>query len=50
MTSRLPAVLHRLKSLRLRRGVVAVISDFFDPAGIDILLESLRGDGKRPGR
>jgi uncharacterized protein (DUF58 family) len=39
----LPAVLHRFKALRLRRGVVVVISDFFDPAGIDALLESLSG-------
>ena len=27
----LPAALHRLKAMRLRRGVVAIISDFFDP-------------------
>jgi len=39
----LPAAVHKLKALRLRRGVVAIISDFFDPAGIETLLESLNG-------
>jgi uncharacterized protein (DUF58 family) len=39
----LPAVLRRLRSLRLRRGVVAVISDFFDPGGIAALSEHLHG-------
>ena len=39
----LPAVLHRLNSMRLRRGVVAIVSDFFDPAGIETLVKSLHG-------
>ena len=39
----LRAVLHRLNSLRLRRGVVAIVSDFFDPAGITAQVESLHG-------
>ncbi len=39
----LRAAMHRLNALRLRKGVVAVISDFFDPAGIDALVESLHG-------
>lgn len=37
----LPAVLRRLNAMRLRRGVVAIISDFFDPAGIETLLQHL---------
>jgi len=36
----LPAVLHRFSAMQLRKGVVAIISDFFDPAGIDALVES----------
>lgn len=39
----LPAVLSRLKSMRLRRGVVAIVSDFFDPGGIEALSEHLHG-------
>lgn len=39
----LPAVLRRLKSMRLRRGVVAIVSDFFDPGGIWALSEYLHG-------
>jgi uncharacterized protein (DUF58 family) len=39
----LPAVLRRLKSMRLRRGVVAIVSDFFDPGGIWALSEHLHG-------
>lgn len=39
----LRAVLHRLNAMRLRRGVVAIVSDFFDPAGIDAMVESLHG-------
>jgi uncharacterized protein (DUF58 family) len=39
----LPAVLRRLKSMRLRRGVVAIVSDFFDPGGIEALSEHLHG-------
>jgi uncharacterized protein (DUF58 family) len=35
--------LRRLGSLRLRTGVVAIVSDFFDPAGIDAVTEALRG-------
>ena len=37
------AVLHRLSALRLRKGMVAIVSDFFDPAGIDALVESMHG-------
>lgn len=32
----------QLSMQRLRQGLVVVISDFFDPAGIDTVLESLR--------
>ncbi len=39
----LRAVLHRLRALRLRRGMVAIVSDFFDPAGMDALVESMHG-------
>ena len=39
----LPAVLHRLRSLRLRRGVLAVVSDFFDPAGIQAVVDGMHG-------
>jgi hypothetical protein len=39
----LRAVLHRLNAMRLRKGIVAIVSDFFDPAGIDALVESLHG-------
>lgn len=42
-STNLPAVLHRLNTLRMRKGVVAIISDFFDPAGIDALVKSLHG-------
>jgi uncharacterized protein (DUF58 family) len=38
----LVASLRRLGALRLRRGVVAIVSDFFDPAGIDALTTALR--------
>lgn len=34
--------MRRFSSLKLRRGLVAVISDFFDPAGIDAVTASLR--------
>lgn len=37
----LGVVLQRLNAMRLRRGVLAIVSDFFDPAGIDALVESL---------
>lgn len=36
----LRAALHRLTALRLRRGMVAIVSDFFDPAGIEALVET----------
>jgi len=39
----LRAVLHRLGALRLRKGMVAIVSDFFDPAGIDALVKSMHG-------
>ena len=39
----LRAALHRLNALRLRRGMVAIVSDFFDPAGIDAVVEFLHG-------
>jgi uncharacterized protein (DUF58 family) len=39
----LRSVLHRLGAMRLRKGVVAIVSDFFDPAGIDSLVESMHG-------
>ncbi len=38
----LVASLARLGSLRLRTGVVAIVSDFFDPAGIDAVTGALR--------
>ena len=38
----LVASLRRLDALRLRRGVVAIVSDFFDPAGIEALTTALR--------
>ncbi len=34
--------LRRLDALRLRRGVVTIVSDFFDPAGIAALTTALR--------
>lgn len=37
----LRAALHRLGALRLRKGMVAIVSDFFDPAGMDAVIESL---------
>lgn len=39
----LRAVLHRLNALRLRRGLVAIVSDFFDPAGIAAQVRGLHG-------
>ncbi len=39
----LRAVLHRLNALRLRKGLVTIISDFFDPAGVEALVKSMRG-------
>lgn len=42
-TTDLPAVLQRFKSLRLRRGVVVIVSDFFDPGGIEAMSEQLAG-------
>jgi len=39
----LRAALHRLSALRLRKGVLAIVSDFFDPAGIEAMVESLHG-------
>jgi uncharacterized protein (DUF58 family) len=37
----LAAAIERLASIRLRRGVVVVISDFFDDAGLDAILPAL---------
>jgi uncharacterized protein (DUF58 family) len=34
--------MRKLASLRLRPGVVAVVSDFFDPGGIEAVVEGLR--------
>ncbi len=34
--------LRRLGALRLRRGVVTIVSDFFDPGGIDAVTAALR--------
>lgn len=39
----LRAALHRLMALRKRKGVVAIVSDFFDPVGIDATIDSLNG-------
>jgi len=40
--TRLVASLHRLASMNLRRGLLVVISDFFDPGGVEALREALR--------
>ena len=42
-TTDLASVLHRFKSMRLRRGVVAIVSDFFDPGGVEALAGQLKG-------
>jgi uncharacterized protein (DUF58 family) len=34
--------MRRLSTLKLRRGLVIVISDFFDPAGVEHVIEGLR--------
>ncbi len=39
----LPAAVRRLARTPLRSGLVAVVSDFFDPAGIASVVEALRG-------
>lgn len=38
----LSAALRRLADMNLRRGLLVVISDFFDPAGLESLREALR--------
>ncbi len=38
----LVASLRRLAGMKLRSGLVAVVSDFFDPAGIDEVVKALR--------
>ena len=58
----LPRALERLASMRLRSGIVAVVSDFFDPAGIEavtralgrlrhrlLLIQLTRGSDAEPG-
>ncbi len=40
--TRLGSTLERLASLNLRRGLLVIISDFFDPGGIEALREALR--------
>ncbi|GMV97624.1 MAG: DUF58 domain-containing protein [Phycisphaerae bacterium] len=35
--------LHRFGTLRLRNGLAVVISDFFDPRGIEAVIDALRG-------
>jgi len=37
----LATCLRRLAGMRLRQGLVVVVSDFFDPAGIDAVVEAL---------
>lgn len=37
----LPTVLRQLANLRLRRGVLAIVSDFFEPAGLEAVLAEL---------
>lgn len=34
--------LRRLAGIRLRRGLLVVISDFFDPAGVEMVIDALR--------
>jgi uncharacterized protein (DUF58 family) len=34
--------LHRLAHLRLRRGLLVIVSDFFDPAGLESLQDALK--------
>ena len=38
----LSASIGRLAGLNLRRGLLVVISDFFDPAGLDLVRDALR--------
>ena len=38
----LSAALRRLADMNLRRGLLVVISDFFDPAGLDAIRDALR--------
>lgn len=40
--TRLVASLHRLASMNLRRGLLVVLSDFFDPGGVEALAQALR--------
>jgi uncharacterized protein (DUF58 family) len=40
--TRLVTSLHRLASMNLRRGLLVLVSDFFDPGGIEALREALR--------
>lgn len=42
MGTDLARALTTFDGLRLREGLVCVLSDFFDPAGIDAVIESLR--------
>jgi uncharacterized protein (DUF58 family) len=39
----LAAALRRLTDMNLRRGLLVVISDFFDPEGLDAVRDALRG-------
>lgn len=40
--TRLVASLHRLAALNLRRGLLVIVSDFFDPEGVEALRTALR--------
>ncbi len=40
--SELSAAIDKIGHMRLRRGVLVVVSDFFDPAGIDDVVKTLR--------
>ncbi len=40
--TRLAAALRRLAGMPMRRGLLVVISDFFDPSGLDAVFEALR--------
>ncbi len=39
----LPRVLSKFGALRQRKGMLVIVSDFFDPGGIKVLAESLHG-------
>lgn len=41
-STRLGPSLHRFAHLNLRRGLLVIVSDFFDPAGVEALREALR--------